>query len=60
MDEIYFGTFSSDYEAAYAVLTEVVGMAPDQASYVLDYLDCTDKVLEGYVRHGNKLYYYES
>lgn len=56
LDE-YFGEFESDREAAYSVLTECLDMTRTQASYVLDTLECVDKVVENsLVNYGSRYY----
>ncbi len=53
----YFGYFETDWEAAYSVLTELLDMNKTQAVYVLDTLECVDKVVENsLVNYGSRYY----
>ena len=44
--DYYFGIYDSDYEAAEDILSECLSMNRSQINYVLDRLDCADRVVE--------------
>lgn len=55
--DYYFGIYDSDYEVAEDILSEYLGMNRSQINYVLDKLDCADKVVaEACYRFENRYY----
>lgn len=58
LDEL-FGKYTCDYDAAYTLLTEYMDFNRDQAIYVLDRLDCVDKIIEGNFDIINEMYFWK-
>lgn len=54
-----FGEFDSNYEAAYEFLVWTKDFTPEQAQYILDYLDCTDKVIDTTFDVYNNYYFWQ-
>lgn len=55
--DAYFGRYTSDWEAAYELLRDALGMTRTQALYVLDTLDCVDKIIEDSFNIYNGIYF---
>lgn len=53
----YFGKYNSDWEVAYDLLREVMDMSHTQALYVLNDLDCVDKIIEDNFDTYNGIYF---
>ena len=58
LDEL-FGKYTCDYDAAYTLLTDYMDFNRDQAIYVLDRLDCVDKIIEGNFDIINEMYFWK-
>lgn len=58
LDEL-FGKYTCDYDAAYTLLTEYMDFNRDQAIYVLDRLNCVDKIIEDNFDIINEMYFWK-
>lgn len=58
LDE-FFGKYDSDYEAAYELLINALEFTPEQASFILDDLDCTKKIIDYGLNVINGMYFYK-
>lgn len=55
--DAYYGRYDSDWEAAYDFLRDALGMDHTQTLYVLDTLDCVDKIIEDNFNIYNGIYF---